>query len=331
MAELRVVFAGTPAFAVPALQALVGSAHQVVGVLTQPDRPSGRGRRLTPSAVKGEALRHKLPLLQPQTLKDQAALATLAAWQPDVMAVVAYGVILPSEVLALPRLGCLNIHASLLPRWRGAAPVQRAILAGDEHTGVTIMLMDSGLDTGPILLQRRLAVHARETSGSLHQRLAALGAPALLEALEGVAQGTLRAHPQRSDGAIYAAKVEKSEALIDWGRDALDLERAVRAFNPRPLAEARFAGEPVKIAAARLPSPTADGHAANSDPVLVLIKPIDSLEHQSGSIIGLEDGAIWVRCGHGCLGIMELQRPGKRRISATDFAHSCTLSGQRFA
>lgn len=330
MAELRVVFAGTPEFAVPALQALVGSPHRIVGVLTQPDRPSGRGRKLTASAVKGEALRHGLALLQPQTLKDPHARAALAAWQPDALAVVAYGLILPPEVLALPRLGCLNIHASLLPRWRGAAPIQRAILAGDEHTGVTIMSMDSGLDTGPILLQRRLAMEPGETSGSLHQRLAALGAPALLEALEGVVQGTLQAQPQRSDGAIYAPKVEKSEALIDWGRDALDLERAVRAFNPRPLAETRFAGEPLKVAAAQLPSPATAARVANLEPVLPSAGAIDSSERQSGSIIGLSDGAIWVSCGRGCLGITELQRPGKRRISATDFAHSCNLSGQRF-
>ena len=331
MTALRIVFAGTPDFALPPLSTLVNSRHSVVGVLTQPDRPSGRGRKLTASPVKEAALKHGLPVAQPLTLKDAAARAQLAAWNPDVLVVVAYGLILPREVLALPRLGCVNIHASLLPRWRGAAPIQRAIQAGDSHTGVTIMLMDAGLDTGPMLLQRQVAIGAQDTSGTLHDQLAELGAPALLEALEGLANGSLQGKPQPAEGVTYAAKIDKGEALIDWTEDAPAIERKVRAFNPWPVAETRFAGEPLKIVTARLPEGTVGGEGAGSGPKVHEQALIGSPVIQSGSIIGLPDDAIRVHCGRGSLAITEVQRPGRRRISARDFAHSCSLTGQRFS
>lgn len=330
MTGLRIAFAGTPAFAVPALRALVQSRHSVVGVLTQPDRPSGRGRRITASAVKEEALTHGLPVSQPLTLKTEEGRAELATWKPDVLVVVAYGLLLPREVLELPRLGCVNIHASLLPRWRGAAPIQRAILAGDAQTGITIMQMDAGLDTGPMLLQRAVTIGEHETSGELHDRLSALGAPVLLEALESLAKGTATAKPQPPEGVSYAAKIEKAEALIDWTRNAVDIERKVRAFNPWPGAETRFAGETLKIAKARLPEGLIGDCVTDSTPHAAKNALIDSIENQSGSIIGLQEDAIRVVCGQGSLDIIAVQRPGRRPVSATDFAHSCTLAGQRF-
>ena len=244
---MRIVFAGTPEFAVPPLAALRASRHQVVGVLTQPDRPAGRGRKLTTSAVKDFALQQGLPIAQPQTLRSAEGRESLADWQPDVLVVVAYGLILPGEVLSMPRFGCLNIHASLLPRWRGAAPIQRAILAGDEYTGVTLMQMDAGLDTGPMLLQRRVAIGADVDSAALHATLAQVGAEALLETLDGLETGTLAAQPQPSSGVTYAAKIDKAEARIDWQHDAIDIARRVRAFRPWPIAETSQRGEQVRI------------------------------------------------------------------------------------
>jgi len=320
---LRVAFAGTPEFALPALAAL--RAHtQVVGVLTQPDRPSGRGRRLAASAVKRAATAARLPLSQPITLGDAAARAVLAAWQPDVLVVVAYGLILPREVLTLPRFGCLNIHASLLPRWRGAAPVQRAILAGDAETGISIMQMDAGLDTGPLLLQRRIAISPDHTGGSLHDELAALGAVALLEALEGLAAGTLTARAQAREGITYAAKISKSEARIDWRRAAADIERQVRAFNPSPVAETVLEGEQLRVLAARAVPLAADrGHfeakrSENRDK-----------SREFGSIIALRDDSMIVQCGSGSLAITQVQRPGRRPVSVRDLSHSLTLVGRR--
>jgi methionyl-tRNA formyltransferase len=244
---MRIAFAGTPDFSVPALEALLGSTHEVVGVLTQPDRPKGRGRQIAASPVKETALAHGVPVSQPQSLKDEAGRADLASWQPDVLVVVAYGLILPRAALTLPRLGCLNIHASLLPRWRGAAPIQRAILAGDAKSGVTIMLMDAGLDTGPMLLKKEVLIARTDTGGSLHDRLAVVGASAILEALEGYSSGNLPAVPQPTEGVTYAAKIEKAEALIDWAQDAIEIERKVRAFNPWPVAESRLDGEQLRV------------------------------------------------------------------------------------
>lgn len=309
---LRIAFAGTPDFAVPALNALLASHHTVAGVLTQPDRPKGRGRQLAFSPVKRVALDRVLPLSQPQTLKTEAGRAELAAWEPDVLVVVAYGLILPPAVLDLPRLGCINIHGSLLPRWRGAAPIQRAILAGDVQTGVTIMRMDAGLDTGPLLLQRQMTIDPHDTAASLQERLAAMGASALLEALQGVAHNTAHATPQPQEGITYAAKIDKSEALIDWSHDALTIERQVRAFNPWPVAETRLEGEQVRIYGAHLE--TGDGGHSSEEP---------------GRIVAVRDDALVVACGRGWLGLTELQRPGRRPISAREFTNRRALAGHR--
>jgi len=319
---LRVAFAGTPEFALPALAALCDH-HNVVGVLTQPDRPKGRGRQLAASAVKRAALERQLPLAQPETLKNAAGRAALESWAPEVLVVVAYCLILPREVLTLPRRGCLNIHASLLPRWRGAAPVQRAILAGDAETGVSIMQMDAGLDTGPVLLERRLAITAEHTGASLHDELARLGAAALLEALDGVGCGTLIARPQPAEGATYAAKIDRDEARIDWARGADEIERQVRAFNPWPVAETTLAGELLKVLAARVePDPDLSQSTDNSqDEGAKIFDP--------GSILGIRGHSLLVRCGQGTLGLSVLQRPGRRPVSARDFSHSLDLLGRR--
>ncbi|HXB17787.1 MAG TPA: methionyl-tRNA formyltransferase [Steroidobacteraceae bacterium] len=307
---MRVAFAGTPQFALPALEALL-EFHRVVGVLTQPDRPSGRGRHLSASPVKTLAEARHLPLLQPASLREAAPLAQLAAWEPEVLVVVAYGLILPRAVLELPRHGCLNIHASILPRWRGAAPVQRAILAGDAATGVTIMQMDEGLDTGPVLLTREIAIGAHDTGGSLHAALAALGAAALLEALEGLASGALSARPQPGEGASYAAKIEKSEARIDWARDAAAIERQVRAFDPWPIAETMLEGQRLRI------------HSAEN----VEVKAEKS--HEYGAIVSLRDDIMLVQCGRGLLGIRKVQKPGGRVLQVSEFAHNLDLVGRR--
>jgi methionyl-tRNA formyltransferase len=321
---LRAAFAGTPEFALPAFAAL-RAHHQVVGVLTQPDRPSGRGRRLSASAVKNAALAAHLPLAQPPTLTDAAACAVLEGWQADVLVVVAYGLLLPRTILALPRYGCLNIHASLLPRWRGAAPVQRAILAGDRETGVSIMQMDAGLDTGPVLLEQRIAIRPNHTGGSLHAALAALGADALLRALDGLAAGTLRARPQPQEGATYAGKITKTEARIDWTRTSDEIERQVRAFNPSPMAETRLEGEQLRVLAARAvpvgATDQGDLGTKGSERVAKI--------HEPGSIIAVNPESVTVQCGQGWLAITEVQRPGKRPVSAADYSRSLSLVGRR--
>ncbi|HWL63128.1 MAG TPA: methionyl-tRNA formyltransferase [Steroidobacteraceae bacterium] len=308
--KLRVAFAGTPAFAVPALRAL-REAHDVVGVLTQPDRPAGRGRALTASAVKQAALEMGVPVSQPLKLRgaDTQLEETLTLlrerWRPDVMVVVAYGLILPRVLLELPRLGCLNIHASLLPRWRGAAPIQRAILAGDAQTGVSIMQMDEGLDTGAVLCEARIGIGAEMTSASLHDELAGLGAQQILVALEGLSQATLVARPQPAQGVTYAEKLSKAEARIDWSGSAADIDRRVRAFNPWPVAETRLGEEPVKLWRSRV-------DAARVAPAGVA----------AGSVLGVAGDALEVACGTGVLQVLELQRAGRRAVGARDFANA---------
>lgn len=244
---LRVIFAGTPDFAASSLQALLDSPHRVIAVYTQPDRPAGRGRKLTPSPVKALAQQHELPVYQPQSLKDAEAQAELASLEADIMVVVAYGLLLPQAVLDIPRLGCLNVHASLLPRWRGAAPIQRAIEAGDSESGVTIMQMDAGLDTGPMLLTRTTPIDDTTTGGELHDRLAALGGEAIVEALDRLAADGLEATPQPEAGVTYAAKLSKAEAELDFRRPAAELAAKVRAFNPWPVAWTRLEGQPLRI------------------------------------------------------------------------------------
>jgi methionyl-tRNA formyltransferase len=309
---LRVAFAGTPQFALPALEALLAH-HTVAGVLTQPDRPSGRGRLVRGGPVKQLALERGVPLAQPPTLRSEAAQAQLRAWAPQALVVVAYGLLLPPEVLAIPPAGCLNVHASLLPRWRGAAPVQRAILAGDAETGVSLMLMDEGLDTGPVLLERRHPIVRSDTGGSLLEALARLGAAALLEALDGLTAGTLEPRPQAPEGATHAPKVTKAEAQIDWTRDAIDIERQVRAFNPVPIAETRLQGEQLRILTAEAVSTPSGG---------------DSV-HEPGMIVEVSGDSMLVRCGNGLLAVREVQRAGGRPMAVRDFAHSRLLAGER--
>jgi methionyl-tRNA formyltransferase len=311
MTSLRIAFAGTPQFALPALRALLRSAHQVVGVLTQPDRPAGRGQHLRASPVKLLAIEHGLPVAQPVTLKTPEGRAELAQWSPDVLVVVAYGLILPQPALELPRLGCVNIHGSLLPRWRGAAPIQRAILAGDAETGVTIMQLDAGLDTGPMLLERSRPIGTHDTAGDLHDSLSELGAAALIDALDGLAGGTLRPRAQPAAGATYAPKIEKSEAILDWSASAIELDRKVRAFNPWPIAETRFGNETLRILRARV----ADPGGVHAGP---------------GTLLGIADDGLRVACSEGVLAIGELQRAGKRPITARDFANAVRVAGLRF-
>jgi methionyl-tRNA formyltransferase len=311
---LRVAFAGTPEFALPALAALA-ARHEIVGVLTQPDRPSGRGRRLSVSPVKDAALAGQFPLAQPATLRSEAARAQLTSWHADVLIVVAYGLIVPPEVLTLPPRGCINVHPSLLPRWRGAAPIERAILAGDSSTGVTIMQLDAGLDTGPILLQRRVEISRSHTGGSLRAELGALGAEALLEVLTGAVEGALTPRAQPEEGVTYASRIDKVEALIDWTHEALAIERRVRAFNPVPVAETLLAGEQLRIfSATALEGSSSESAAKSADP---------------GTIIGLQDDSMIVQCGRGQLAVTEVQRPGRRPVAVRELSHSLPLGGRR--
>jgi methionyl-tRNA formyltransferase len=319
---LRVAFAGTPEFALPALHAL-RAHHTVVGVLTQPDRPSGRGRHLSTSPVKHAALSGKLPLAQPHTLRDAAAHVLLEEWHPDVLVVVAYGLLVPRELLTLPRLGCINIHASLLPRWRGAAPIERAILAGDTETGVSIMQLDAGLDTGPVLLERRVRI-GTHTAGSLRDELAGLGAAALIEALDGLEHGTLHGVPQPADGVSYAPRITKAEGLIDWTQDATTLERKVRAFNPWPIAETRLEGEQLRVLAARTVESPADRDELPRNEPINAGKSVDP-----GTILAVRGDEMTVACGRGVLAVTQLQRPGRRPLGVRDFAHAVALPGRR--
>src|SRR5690349_9715195 len=312
MTSLKIAFAGTPAFALPALRALLASRHRVVGVLTQPDRPAGRGRELRASPVKLlAAAQPGLPVGQPATLKTPEGRAILHEWSPDLLVVVAYGLILPQAVLDRPRLGCLNIHGSLLPRWRGAAPIQRAILAGDAETGVCIMQMEAGLDTGPVLIERRHPIGIHDTAGDLHDALSELGASALLEAIDALVDGTAAPRTQPAEGVTYASKLEKSEAVIDWSKGATEIDRRVRAFNPWPIAETRFAGESLRILRARI--------ARNS-----------GNDTAPGTLLGIADDGLHVACGEGVLAVRELQRAGKRPVSARDFANAVRVAGLRF-
>jgi len=304
--RLTLLFAGTPAFSVPALEALVRSRHRVVGVYTQPDRPAGRGRQVGTSPVKDRALEYGIAVEQPATLRDATAQERLREFRPDVMVVVAYGLILPAEVLAIPRFGCLNIHASLLPRWRGAAPIQRALLAGDERTGVDIMQMDAGLDTGPVLVERVLAIGPRDTAGSLHDRLALAGAEALLEALEAVAAGTVRPRSQAAEGATYARKIQKAEAVIDWSRPATEIDRQVRAFNPVPVAETTWQGAQLKVLEA---------------------EPVPLAKAVPGTVVAADASGMVVATGEGGLKVLRVQLAGRKPTAVADFLNAHRITG----
>jgi methionyl-tRNA formyltransferase len=321
---LRLVYAGTPEFAVPALAALA-SAHSVVAVYTQPDRPAGRGRSLATSPVKQRALELGLPVEQPATLKAPDAAATLAAYAPDAMVVAAYGLLLPQAVLDVPRLGCINIHASTLPRWRGAAPIQRAILAGDAATGVCIMRMEAGLDTGPVYRHESLAIGARETAGQLHDRLAALGARLIVETMAALERGTARALPQPADGVTYAHKLDKREAGIDWRRPAVEIERAVRAFVPWPVAETRLDGEQLRVHEAIVLAGDDDAPGANRGTLDDAPLP--------GTIAAVSADGIDVVTGTGRLRLLRVQLAGRTAVTARDFLNAggraATLVGTR--
>jgi methionyl-tRNA formyltransferase len=321
---LRLVYAGTPEFAVPALSALA-AAHSVVAVYTQPDRPAGRGRLLATSPVKQRALELGLPVEQPATLKTPDAAATLAAYAADAMVVAAYGLLLPQAVLDVPRLGCINIHASTLPRWRGAAPIQRAILAGDATTGVCIMRMEAGLDTGPVYRHESLAIGARETAGQLHDRLAALGARLIVEAITALERGTARAVPQPADGVTYAHKLDKREAAIDWQRPAVEIERAVRAFVPWPVAETRLDGEQLRVHESIVVEGTDAAPGATSGPPHGVPVP--------GMIVAASAEGIDVATGAGRLRLLRVQLAGRKAVTAREFLNAggraATLVGTR--
>lgn len=312
---LRVAFAGTPEFAAVALDAILAAGHTVPLVLTQPDRPAGRGMKLQASPVKQLAQQHGIAVAQPHSLKldgkypDEAAAAreALLAAQADVMVVAAYGLILPQWTLNLPRLGCLNIHGSLLPRWRGAAPIHRAIEVGDAETGITIMQMDAGLDTGDMLLIAREAIGQDDTTAALHDRLAALGGRCIVEALAQAAAGTLQATPQPPEGVNYAHKIEKAEAAIDWRLPATDIARRVRAFDP-------------------FPGTTFTAHTDKGDEVVKLWRAsVVPANGQPGEVLNAEGDTLVVACGEQALALHTLQRPGGKRVAAREFLQSCAL------
>ncbi len=294
---LRIIFAGTPDFAARHLQALIQSEHQIVGVYSQPDRPAGRGKKLKASEVKALALEHNLPVFQPQSLKNDDALVELKSLNADIMIVVAYGLILPKAILEAPRLGCLNVHGSILPRWRGAAPIQRAIWAGDEQTGVTIMQMDEGLDTGDMLHISRCAINADETSASLYTKLAELGPDALIETVNKLAKGELKAEPQNDELANYAKKLSKDEANIDWSMDAAQIERNIRSFNPWPVCFTQMGEQTVKIYQAQVVDQTGS----------------------AGQVLSSDKTGVVVACGKHAICITQLQPQGKKPMAISDF------------
>jgi methionyl-tRNA formyltransferase len=308
----RIVFAGTPEFSVPALDALHGADLPVVAVYTQPDRPAGRGREIHASPVKQRALELGLRVEQPTNLKAPEFQRTLAAYAPDLVVVVAYGIILPQAVLDIPRHGCLNIHASLLPRWRGAAPIQRAVLAGDMRTGVTIMLMDAGLDTGPELRRVETDIGPRETAGELHDRLATLGAQAMVDTIEPWMQGGIVPRPQAAEGVTYAAKLRKDEARIDWSRSAVAIDAQVRAFNPWPVAETRIDDEQVRI--------------WRTEPLDARVQPTET----PGTVLDAAPGRLLVSTGDGALEVLVLQFAGRKPLPAAEVLKSRGLHGARF-
>lgn len=307
---MRIIFAGTPLFAASALKALLDDGQNVAAVLTQPDRPAGRGMQLVASPVKQLAMQHGLTVLQPPSLKTADVQQQLRDYQADVMVVAAYGLLLPPEVLRMANHGCLNIHASLLPRWRGAAPIQRAILAGDSETGITIMQMDEGLDTGDILLKMACPINEEDTAQTLHDQLATLGAAAITEALRQLEHGGLKPERQDNTLATYASKLTKAEAQIDWNKDAAQIHRAVRAYNPFPIAFSTCNATPIKIWQASIVT------QAGGEP---------------GTILAVEKEGIVIACGQGALRLEVLQRPSARALPAAQFIQGFPLHpGDRF-
>lgn len=308
MNPLRVVYAGTPEFAVPALQALLQARHEVIAVYTQPDRPAGRGRQLTPSAVKQCALDHQLVVEQPLNFRTEESLQCLRDYRPDVMIVAAYGLILPQTVLDIPQFGCINIHASLLPRWRGAAPIQRAILAGDSQTGITLMRMEAGLDTGPMLRIASIDIGEHETAAQLHDRLATLGATLLIPLLESLSDALAHAVAQPETGVTYAKKITKDEAKVNWQQSATQIDRQVRAFNPWPVAETTLSGKQLRIWEAQVIN--------------------QQQQFAAGTVMHVDANGIQVACGTGTLNITRLQLAGRNAMSAADFIKAHDMNGQ---
>jgi methionyl-tRNA formyltransferase len=300
--SLRIVFAGTPDFAARHLAALLSSEHEVIAVYTQPDRPAGRGKKLTASPVKNIALENDIPVYQPENFKSDEAKQELADLNADIMVVVAYGLLLPQAVLDTPRLGCINVHGSILPRWRGAAPIQRSIWAGDAETGVTIMQMDIGLDTGDMLKIATLPIEATDTSASMYEKLAGLGPDALVDCLADIAAGTAVAEKQDDERANYAKKLSKEEARINWSDDAAHIERCVRAFNPWPMSHFEAAENSIKVWQSRVTEQTSD-------------KP-------AGTILQADKTGIYVATGQGVLVLEQLQVPGKKAMSVQDILNS---------
>jgi methionyl-tRNA formyltransferase len=303
---MRVLFAGTPEFAEHSLRALIASRHSVAAVLTQPDRPAGRGQRLTQSPVKQRALIQSIPVLQPLSLWDAGMAESLKVWEADVLVVVAYGQILPLSILTLAPFGALNVHASLLPRWRGAAPIQRALLAGDEESGICLMQMEEGLDTGPVGLERRCPIQARDTTQSLHDRLAHLGAETLIDGLDLLEQGRWCVRPQTQMGVTYAQKILKTEAEIDWSRSAREIERQIRAFNPFPIARTGWRGEILRFWESE--EVQAEGRSGHP-----------------GEIDWVDEECIRVHCGSGVLRVTKLQRSGGVVMTVKEFLRGSRL------
>ncbi len=300
--SLRIVFAGTPDFAARHLAALLSSEHEVIGVYTQPDRPAGRGKKLTASPVKTLALEHDVPVYQPENFKSDEAKQELAELNADLMVVVAYGLLLPQAVLDTPKLGCINVHGSILPRWRGAAPIQRSIWAGDAETGVTIMQMDIGLDTGDMLKIATLPIESTDTSASMYEKLAELGPQALVECISDIASGTVVAEKQNDKLANYAKKLSKEEARINWNDDAAHIERCVRAFNPWPMSHFEAVENSIKVWQSRVVDQSSD-------------KP-------AGTIIQADKTGIYIATGNGVLALEQLQVPGKKAMSVQDILNS---------
>ena len=303
----RIIYAGTPEFAVPALDALLRAGHDVVAVYTQPDRPAGRGRKLQPGPVKQRAEAAGIAIEQPRDFSDPADIERLRQYGADLMVVAAYGLLLPGEVLAIPRLGCVNIHASLLPRWRGASPIQQAILAGDERSGVCLMRMDEGLDTGDVIMRRECVIDAGWSAGDLHDVLAPLGAEILLEALDDIESRLQQATPQPKAGVTYAPRLDKQQARVDWRKSAVELDREVRAYNPWPVSFTRFEGDNLRLWRACV------GESSGTV--------------EAGRVIAHDRDGVYIGCAEGVLRVTELQFPGRRRCTAAEALNGHDLSG----